>query len=97
MMNNRDYYQDKICIVTGANSGIGYALSEELLIRGAIAYMAGRDQKKIAAAAGQLSVSYEPNHLIYGGYILGDKNVEEFLLKHTHDHRIRFEKEGRFL
>jgi NAD(P)-dependent dehydrogenase (short-subunit alcohol dehydrogenase family) len=27
-MNQNAYYQDKICIVTGANSGIGYALSE---------------------------------------------------------------------
>jgi NAD(P)-dependent dehydrogenase (short-subunit alcohol dehydrogenase family) len=26
-----DYFNDKICIVTGANSGIGFALSEELL------------------------------------------------------------------
>ena len=25
------YYQGKICIVTGGNSGIGYALAEELL------------------------------------------------------------------
>ncbi len=49
------YYKDKICIVTGANSGIGYALSEELLKRGATVYMAGRDPAKIATAAGQLS------------------------------------------
>jgi NAD(P)-dependent dehydrogenase (short-subunit alcohol dehydrogenase family) len=277
-MSNNGYYQDKICIVTGANSGIGYALSEELLKRGAIVSMAGRDPKKVADAAGQLSASgdrvrtlvvdvtkqdqvqkaiertaagtgrldmlfnnagifkpmlfetgtlddwntmmdtnlwsviygvhaaipimlrqgsghivntsslaglvpypmqviydttkyavvgmseslryeyaekgirisvicpgdiatpifgklvdskgqgaaipneaypvdraasyildhvaegdgriivpYEPNHLIYGGYILGDKNVEEFLLKHARDHRTRFESEGRFL
>lgn len=277
-MDINGYYHGKICIVTGANSGIGYALSEELLRRGATVYMAGRDQKKVTAAAGQLSafgshvhtlvvdvtkqeqvqkviestaagagrldmlfnnagifkpmlfetgtlddwkimidtnlwsviygvhaavpimlrqgsghivntsslaglvpypmqviydttkyavvglseslryeysekgirvsvicpgdiatpifskladskgqgaaipteaypvdkaasyildhvaegdgriiVPYEPNHLIYGGYILGDKNVEEFLLNHAHDHRVRFEKEGRFL
>ncbi len=35
-MSNPEYYKDKICIVTGANSGIGYAVSEELLKRGAI-------------------------------------------------------------
>ena len=51
----------------------------------------------VAAGDGRIIVPYEPNHLVYGGYILGDKNVEEFLLKHAHDHRIRFEKEGRFL
>lgn len=49
------YYRGKICIVTGANSGIGYALSEELLKRGAVVYMAGRSREKIAAAAGHLA------------------------------------------
>ena len=50
-----DYYKGKVCIVTGANSGIGYAISEELLKRGAIVYMAGRSQEKIAKAVGQLA------------------------------------------
>lgn len=54
-MWNSDYYEDKICVVTGANSGIGYALSEELLKRGAIVYMAGRSPEKIKKAAEQLS------------------------------------------
>lgn len=55
IMTKSDYYKDKICIVTGANSGIGYALSEELLERGAIVYMAGRNPEKIKNAAEQLS------------------------------------------
>jgi len=54
-MDNNGYYQDKISIVTGGNSGIGYALCEELLKRGGTVYLAGRDQKKVAEAAGQLS------------------------------------------
>lgn len=53
-MENSEYYKDKICIVTGANSGIGYVLSEELLKRGAIVYMAGRNPEKIKKAAEQL-------------------------------------------
>ena len=59
-----EYYKNKICIVTGANSGIGYALSEELLHRGATVYMAGRDLKKVATAAGQLSVYKDKVHTI---------------------------------
>ena len=55
IMIDPDYYKGKVCIVTGANSGIGYAISEELLKRGAIVYMAGRNREKVAAAAGQLS------------------------------------------
>jgi len=54
-MATNDYYKDKVYIVTTANSGIGYALSEELLNRGATVYMAGRNPEKVATAAGQLS------------------------------------------
>jgi NAD(P)-dependent dehydrogenase (short-subunit alcohol dehydrogenase family) len=54
MMDN-DYFRDKICLVTGANSGIGYAMSEELLKRGATVYMAGRNPDKVADAAAKLS------------------------------------------
>ncbi|MGZ4918429.1 MAG: SDR family oxidoreductase [Halobacteriota archaeon] len=58
------YYQDKICIVTGANSGIGYALSEKLLNRGATVYMLGRSPEKVAKAAGQLSAYEERVHTL---------------------------------
>ena len=50
----------------------------------------------VAQHQGRIIVPYEPNHLLYGGYILGNEQVEEFLLKHAHDHRILFETEGRF-
>lgn len=63
-MSNQDYYTDKICIVTGANSGIGYALSEELLKRGATVYLLGRDPAKVAAAAGKLSAYGERVHTL---------------------------------
>jgi len=54
-MVDSGYYRGKVCIVTGANSGIGYAISEGLLERGAIVYMAGRSPEKVAKAAGQLA------------------------------------------
>jgi len=54
-MTSSDYYKGKISIVTGGNSGIGYALCEELLIRGAIVYMAGRNPQKVSDAAKKLS------------------------------------------
>lgn len=63
-MVNSDYYDGKICLVTGANSGIGYAISEELLKRGAIVYMLGRNPKKVEEAAEQLSVYKEKIHTI---------------------------------
>jgi NADP-dependent 3-hydroxy acid dehydrogenase YdfG len=54
-MSKSEYYNDKVCIVTGGNSGIGYALCEDLLKRGAIVYMAGRNPQKVANAAEKLS------------------------------------------
>ena len=63
-MGDSEYYKDKICIITGANSGIGYALSEELLKRGSIVYMAGRNPKKIADAAKQLSAYEDQVHTL---------------------------------
>jgi NAD(P)-dependent dehydrogenase (short-subunit alcohol dehydrogenase family) len=54
-MIQNNYFKNKICIVTGANSGIGFALSEELLKRDATVYMAGRDPRKVADAAAKLS------------------------------------------
>lgn len=52
---NSEHFKEQVCIVTGANSGIGYAISEELLKRGAIVYMAGRNPQKISDAAEKLS------------------------------------------
>jgi NAD(P)-dependent dehydrogenase (short-subunit alcohol dehydrogenase family) len=63
-MATDDYYQDKICIVTGANSGIGYALSEELLKRGATVYMLGRNPEKVAKAAEQLATHGDRVHTL---------------------------------
>jgi NAD(P)-dependent dehydrogenase (short-subunit alcohol dehydrogenase family) len=58
-MERNNYYKGKICVVTGANSGIGYALSEELLNRGATVYVAGRNPEKVAKAAEQLAAHGE--------------------------------------
>jgi len=63
-MNQNNFYKDKICLVTGANSGIGYALSEELLNRGATVYMAGRNPEKVAKAAEQLAEQKDKVHTL---------------------------------
>ncbi len=49
-----DIFTEKICIVTGGTSGIGLAVSEVLLKRGAVVYMADISEKNIAAAQEKL-------------------------------------------
>lgn len=64
VMDNIAYYSEKVAIVTGANSGIGFALSEELLKRGAVVYMAGRSPDKLKEASDKLSSYKDRIHLL---------------------------------
>jgi NAD(P)-dependent dehydrogenase (short-subunit alcohol dehydrogenase family) len=47
----------KIALVTGGNSGIGYATAQELKAQGATVIITGRRQKAVEAAAVQLGVT----------------------------------------
>ncbi len=54
-MNFEEYFRNKGCVVTGAASGIGYAVSEALLQASAVVFLADRDTKTLASAVEQLS------------------------------------------
>lgn len=54
-MQVEEYFRDKGCVITGAASGIGFAVSEALLQTGAVVFMADRDEKTLASSAEQLS------------------------------------------
>lgn len=54
-MQVEEYFRDKGCVVTGAASGIGYAVSEALLQAGAVVFLVDRDSKTLASAVEQLS------------------------------------------
>ena len=49
-----EYFRDKGCVVTGAASGIGFALSEALLQAGAVVFVADRDTKTLITAVERL-------------------------------------------
>jgi NAD(P)-dependent dehydrogenase (short-subunit alcohol dehydrogenase family) len=53
-MRIEEYFRDKNCVVTGAASGIGFALTEGLLQAGGVVLMADRDTETLASAVVQL-------------------------------------------
>ena len=54
-MQVEEYFRGKGCVVTGAASGIGFALTEALLQAGAVVFMADRDTKTLDSAVEQIS------------------------------------------
>lgn len=51
-----DVFAGKVCIVTGGTSGIGFAVSEELLKRGSTVYVVGIPENSVKAAEEKLAV-----------------------------------------
>ncbi|MHB9074574.1 MAG: SDR family oxidoreductase [Desulfobaccales bacterium] len=54
-MQVEEYFRGKGCVITGAASGIGFALAEALLHAGAVVFMADRDAQTLASSVEQLS------------------------------------------
>ncbi len=63
----------KVCLVTGATSGIGAAAAEALLARGATVVLVGRDRAKCEAAVARLG-SLGPNASV--GFLVADQSVQ---------------------
>ena len=53
-METEEYYRGRVCVVTGAASGIGFAITEGLLQAGAIVYLADRNDEWLRSAVEQL-------------------------------------------
>jgi NAD(P)-dependent dehydrogenase (short-subunit alcohol dehydrogenase family) len=56
-----DVFDGKICIVTGGTSGIGFAVSEALLKRGAVVYVVGIPEEGVRAAKEKLTAYKMPD------------------------------------
>ena len=54
-MFQSDLFKDKIVLVTGGGSGIGYTIAEKYLALGATVYIASRNAEKIEKAVAELS------------------------------------------
>lgn len=66
---------EKIAIVTGGASGLGYALSEELLKNNISVYMIGRNENKLQKVYEKLSEKYA----VSISYMVGDISDELFV------------------
>lgn len=66
---------EKVALVTGGASGLGYSISEELLKHNISVYMIGRNEKKLKRACEELSTKYKMSV----SYISGDVSNEEFV------------------
>lgn len=53
-MFQQDLFKDKIVLVTGGGSGIGYAISKQYLTLGAKVYIASRKEERLKEAVAQL-------------------------------------------
>ena len=53
-MNEQNYFRDKICVITGAASGLGLATSKALLGRGATVVMADRNDELLTTSFQEL-------------------------------------------
>lgn len=56
-------YENKTAIVTGAGSGIGQAISKELIARGAKVWLADIDEKGVRSASAELGIGGEMHEL----------------------------------
>ncbi|MCQ8239886.1 SDR family NAD(P)-dependent oxidoreductase [Rhizosaccharibacter radicis] len=52
-------FGDKIAVVTGGSSGIGFAIAQELIAQGAKVIVTGRNQEKLDSAVGTLGSAAE--------------------------------------
>lgn len=74
----KEYYENRVCIVTGASTGIGFALSKALLEMGATVYMVARTKAKLAEAQEALGV-YGDRARIHAADVSDNESVRQLI------------------
>lgn len=79
-----DYWKKKTCVVTGASSGLGWAIAEALVARGARVALVARQREPLEAAVSRLSASPD-QALPVPGDVTWDEDVERIATV-VHEH-----------
>jgi NAD(P)-dependent dehydrogenase (short-subunit alcohol dehydrogenase family) len=81
--------QNKICLITGATSGIGRAASFALANMGATIIAAGRDEKRCQKTVTQIKKDTGNQNV---DYLLADLSVQAQVRKLTEEYKARYER-----
>lgn len=73
--------KEKIALVTGGSSGLGYAISEELLKRSIPICIIGRNKMKLEGVCEELKKKYDTNISCMQGDVSNEDFVKEIFLK----------------
>ncbi len=71
---NTSFYQDKVVVITGGSSGIGFALAKEFARQKAKVILISREKEKLEFAIAQLQKMYSNIHAEYFTADVSDKN-----------------------
>lgn len=67
--------KDRIALITGGTSGIGYAIAEAFLKNGAKVIITGRNEEKLNCAVSSLKQIYQEN---IKGFVMDNSNIKSF-------------------
>lgn len=83
-MNYTTYFRNSVCVVTGAGSGIGYALSEALLGAGSSVLLVDVSESALSDASGRLATHAGRFHVVVVDVAIAEQvsNMIEHALHH---------------
>lgn len=87
MISNSKLLEGKVAIITGANRGIGLAITEEFARNGAVVYANARREGSIDDLASELSLKYNTQVIPTYFDVTDDTLIKQAFIKINRDHK----------